>query len=297
MSRSGPVARYLDTAPPEALFVLSAVSQYVGAAIAVTLFDQVAPRTVAWLRVVGAALAVLAVSHSELRRRWRRRELGAAALFGLATAGMNLCFYLAIDRIDLGKSVAIEFIGPICVAAAMTRTVRNAVALGLAAAGVFVLGGAELGENRAGLAFLLAASALWAMYIVIGSRVAGLGRGLGGLGLGLAIGAAALVPIGAPGSGAVWRSPGLLGLCLVVGVFSNAIGYGIDQHVLRRIAVRRFSLLLALLPVTAVAVGAIALSQYPSVTDGIGIAGVLAAVILQERESRLTSAPAPSEAP
>jgi threonine/homoserine efflux transporter RhtA len=34
-------------------------------------------------------------------------------------------------------------------------------------------------------------------------------------------------------------------------VFSNAIGYGIDQHVLRRIPIRRFSVLLALLPVTA----------------------------------------------
>ncbi len=35
---------------------------------------------------------------------------------------MNTFFYLAIDRTDLGKSVAIEFIGPIAVAAAMTRT-------------------------------------------------------------------------------------------------------------------------------------------------------------------------------
>ena len=46
-----------------------------------------------------------------------RRAVGAAAIFGIATALMNLFFYLAIDRIDLGKSVVIEFIGPIAVAA------------------------------------------------------------------------------------------------------------------------------------------------------------------------------------
>ena len=47
----------------------------------------------------------------------RLAELGAAAVFGIATALMNLLFYLAIDRLPLGKGVAIEFIGPIAVAA------------------------------------------------------------------------------------------------------------------------------------------------------------------------------------
>ena len=61
----------------------------------------------------------------------------------------------------------------------------------------------------------------------------------------------------------MWTTPRLLIACLVVGVFSNAIGYGIDQHVLRRIPVRRFSVLLALLPVTAVAIGWVALDQRP----------------------------------
>ena len=59
---TGAVSRYLDTASPEGLFVLSAVAQYVGATIAVLLFDRVAPQTVAWVRVLGAAAAVLAVS-------------------------------------------------------------------------------------------------------------------------------------------------------------------------------------------------------------------------------------------
>jgi inner membrane transporter RhtA len=67
-------------------------------------------------------------------------------------------------------------------------------------------------------------------------------------------------------------------------VFSNAIGYGIDQHVLRRIPVRRFSVLLALLPVTAMTIGFIALGQVPTPIDLVGVALVLSGVITQERD-------------
>ena len=273
----------LRSFPPEALFLVSAISQYIGAAIAVSIFDEVAPQTVAWLRVLGAAGVLLLVSRP-WRMRWTRDQLVAVSAFGVATALMNVCFYLGLDRIDLGKGVTIEFIGPIAVAAFTTRSRRNAGALGFAVAGVLVLGGVEVDDNLVGLLFILAASALWAIYIVIGSRVAQVDRGVAGLGLGLAIGAVAITPIGAPGSGAVWFEPRLLVLCLLVGVFSNAIGYGIDQFTLRRIPIRRFSLLLALLPVTAVAVGWIALGQEPSTIDLMGIALVLVGVVVQERD-------------
>jgi inner membrane transporter RhtA len=280
---SGPVTHWLNTTQPEALFVLSAVAQYVGAVIAVGLFDQVEPQTVAWFRVIGAAVALVAVSRA-WRERWTRSELGAAALFGIATALMNMFFYLAIERIDLGKAVTIEFIGPIAVAAVATRSVRNAVALLFAIAGVVVLGGGEIEGNAVGLLFIGLASAMWAAYIVIGSRVARLDRGVAGLGIGLAIGALVIAPAGAPWSGDVWTSPQLLALCLLVGVFSNAIGYGIDQFTMRRIPIRRFSLLLALLPVTASLIGWLVLDQQPSGIEAVGIALVLVGVMVQERE-------------
>ena len=147
---------------------------------------------------------------------------------------MNTFFYLAIDRTDLGKSVAIEFIGPITVAAVMTRTARNAGALALAALGVVVLGGVELDGNAAGMVYLLAASACWAAYIVVGSRVAqqrprhGRPRRRAG----------DRRPRPDPVRRArqrrrCGRRPACSLACLLVGVFSNAIAYGIDQHVLR----------------------------------------------------------------
>jgi inner membrane transporter RhtA len=269
--------------PPEGLFVVSAISQYVGAAIAIGVFDRVEPQTVAWFRVMGAAVALLAFSPG-FHRGWTRRDLAGATVFGIATAAMNLTFYLAIARVDLGKSVAIEFIGPIVVAAVMTRSVRNAVALVFAVIGVVTLGGVELGDNALGVAFILASSALWAVYIVVGSRVARNRSGVAGLGVGLAIGTVVLAPTGAPWSGPVWVSPSLLLLCCATGVFSNAIGYGIDQHVMRRIPIRRFSLLLATLPVSALLVGWVALGQRPSPLDVAGITMVLIGVAIQERD-------------
>ena len=280
---SGPIARWLSKTQPEALFVLSAVAQYIGAVIAVLLFDQVEPQTVAWFRIIGASIALLVVSRG-WRSGWTRPQLVSVAVFGITTALMNICFYLAIDRIDLGKGVTIEFIGPITVAAIATRSIRNGVALAFAIVGVVVLGGVEVADNLDGLFFILLASALWAGYIVLGSRVAQVDRGVAGLGLGLCIGAVVTTPIGAPWSGPVWLSPTLLAACLLVGVFSNAIGYGIDQFTMRRIPIRRFSLLLALLPVTASVIGWIVLGQQPSALDVIGITLVLVGVAVQERD-------------
>jgi inner membrane transporter RhtA len=276
----------LYAAPPEALFVLSGVSQYVGAVIAVRLFDELAPAPSAWLRVIGATLWLSMFSLGQFRRggRFTGAQLRSAAALGIVTAFMNLTFYLAIDRLHLGKGVAIEFIGPITVAALTTRSRRNAVALALATLGVVVLSGIEIDDQPLGLLFIFLAAACWAGYVVLSARVAQYDRGVAGLAVGLGFGALVLAPFGIAQSGPAWSDPRLLGLCLLIGLFSNAIAYGIDQYTLRRIPVRRFSVLLALLPVTATVFGFLFLDQTPSVPDLVGIGLVLAGVAAQQRD-------------
>jgi inner membrane transporter RhtA len=197
---------------------------------------------------------------------------------------MNTFFYLAIDRLPLGKGVTIEFIGPITVAALRTRTSRNTLALVLAAIGVVVLGGVELGNEPLGLVFILVASLMWAGYIVLGSRVALGDRGVAGLGLGLLIGGVVVAPIGAVDAAGAFSSVRIVVLCALVGMLSNAIGYGIDQSTMRRIPVRRFSVMLALLPVSAAVFGFLFLGQTPTGVDFVGMALVLGGVAIQERE-------------
>ena len=266
--------------------MLSGVSQYVGAVVAVRLFDELAPAPSAWLRVIGATLWLSMFSLGQFRRggRFTGAQWRSAAALGIVTAFMNLTFYLAIDRLHLGKGVAIEFIGPITVAALTTRSRRNAAALALATLGVIVLSGIEIDDEPLGLLFIFLAAACWAGYVVLSARVAQYDRGVAGLAVGLGFGALVLAPFGIAQSGPAWSDPRLIGLCLLIGLFSNAIAYGIDQYTLRRIPVRRFSVLLALLPVTATVFGFLFLDQTPSVPDLVGIGLVLAGVAAQQRD-------------
>ena len=274
----------MRTASPEALYVLSGIAQYSGAVIAIQLFDEgISPSTVAVFRVLLGAIPILLISwHGRLP--WTRDDLKAAAIFGIVTALMNISFYNAAARLPLGKSVLIEFIGPIAIAAYYTRTRRNAAALALAVSGVAVLSGAEIGGDPLGLFFIFLASALWAAYILLGRRVASLDRGLDGLGVGLVIGGLATLPIGWADVAEVLTTPRLLWLCFLIGLLSSAIGYGIDQVVLRRIPMRRFAVLLALLPVSAMVLGAVALDQTPTPVDLVGAVLVITGVLVQERD-------------
>ena len=257
--------------------MVGAVSQYLGAAVAATLFDELAPGGVALLRVLGAAAMIVLLRRS-WRRRWEPAVLGRAAAFGVSLAAMNLCFYLAMDRLPLGNAVAIEFIGPIAVAAAGARTLRSAGALVLAVAGVLVLAGVEAEGTGPGVAFALLAGAFWAGYILLGHRVAHSPAAVDGLGLGMLAGAVAISPFGAAAVGGVLDSPLVLVLAVTTGLLSNVIPYRIDQSVMRRVDPHRFALLQALLPVTAAVVGLAALAQVPSGQEAIGIGLVIVAI-------------------
>ena len=268
--------------PAETFFVLGAISQYIGAAWAVKTFDELDARAVAWLRVVFAALIAVALARA-WQRTWTRAELRRTIPFGVVLAFMNLFFYLAIERLPLGTAVAIEFIGPIAVAAWGSRS-RNAVlSLLLAFAGVALLSEISFRGDPLGLLFIGLAAVCWAGYIILGHRFAGGATGLGGLGLAMGVGAIALIPIAGPVSGPAWGDLGLLGVLAVVGLLSNVVPYGLDQIVMRRLDPSRFALLLALLPVTAAIIGAIALSQNPTPVELVGIALVVAGIATRDR--------------
>ena len=277
--------RAVSAAPPEVLFVAAGISMYCGAAVAVHLFDDLGPAGVAWWRVFGAGMMLLVLRRS-WRAGWTRRQLLLAGLFGSVTAGMNTCFYLAIARLPLGTTVAIEFLGPVAVAALGSRTRRSWTALLLAAAGVGVLADVQLEANAAGLAFALAAAALWAAYIVLGARGAGEARAVDGLTIGMLIGAVVIAPVGLGPALGVVGAWWLVLPALATALLSNVVPYAIDQVVLRRIPRARFALLLALLPVTATVIGVVALRQTPGAVEGMGIALVVAGIAVSERRQR-----------
>jgi inner membrane transporter RhtA len=279
------------TFSPEAIFVIGGLIQNVGSILAKYLFAEVEPATVAWFRVTFAAIVLLAVSWKQwvpraaMARPWDRQDLLAAGVFGVSIAMMNMFFYLGISRLEFGKGLTIEFLGPVAVAALRRRTRRNAIAVAAVVLGVCLLSGIELGDNALGVVFILCASTMWATYIVVGSRVARQDRGLAGLGVGLVLGSVVLAPFGLPHSLPVFSHLRLLGLCCLVGLLSSVIGYSLDQHVMRRIPDHRFALLLALIPVTGAFFAFVVLDETPAPIDFVGIAFVLAGVIYQQRDA------------
>jgi inner membrane transporter RhtA len=279
-------------AAPEALFVASAISLYAGASLAVNLFDYLDPPAVAWLRVSGAALIVVGWTRpwrQLTQRRWSRRELFIAGAFGINLALMNLSFYMAIDRLQLGTAVAIEYMGPIAVAVWLSRTRRNTASLAVATVGVVLLSEVTLAGEPVGFAFAALSASLWAGYIVLGARVATGPASLQGLGLGMALGALVIAPIGVPFLGPLADRWWLLPAGLTVGLLSNAIPYAIDQVVFRRLSPGRFALLTALLPATAALMGFAILSQVPAATEAAGIALVVVAIAARDRSGEQPS--------
>ena len=259
---------------------------YVGAALAVGLFDRVSATAVAVLRVMGAALVLLAWRRPG-PSAWRGIRLGRAVAFGLATALMNIAFYEAIARLPLGTAVAIEFCGPVVVAAVASRRPRDVAAVVLAALGVLLIADVRWSGSPSGVVWALAAATMWAAYIVLGKRVASAGNGLDEMAVGFAVAALLLSPlllVGGASSTAALADPAVLLLGAGLGVLSSVVPYVLDQIVLRRVGQARFAVLLALLPATATVVGLVGLAQVPSLGEAAGIAAVVAAVALRSRD-------------
>ncbi|MGB3440972.1 MAG: EamA family transporter [Actinophytocola sp.] len=255
---------------------------YFGAAVAVWLFDVVNPASVAWLRQLGASVVLLAWRRPG-RAAWRGKVFWLAALYGVVTAVMNVAFYEALHRLPLGTAVALEFVGPVLVAAFGSRSVRDVGALLLVVFGVVLIADVRWAGSTLGVLFALSAAVLWAGYIVLSKRVASLGLGVDGLAVGFGVATVLLSPL-AIGTGPVWTSPWLLVMGVGVGVLSTVVPYVLDQIVLRRTGQASFALLLALLPVTATVIGLVVLRQVPSLPEALGILAVVIGLTMRTRD-------------
>jgi len=286
--------------PAPLLFVVSGLTQYLGAALAVGIFGVVAASTVAWLRIAVAAV-VLVVWQRPWRIRWQPADLRTAVVFGVVLAVMNVAFYIAIDHLPLGTAVAIEFLGPVAVAAVTGRGWRDRVGIAIAAVGVVLLAGVSLDTGPdavVGLVAIGVAAACWAAYILLGRRVARAATGgVTGLAVAMAAGALLLSPFLAGGAGPVLHDWRLAALVVAIAVCSSVVPYALEQVVLRRVRAATFAVLLAMLPATAAVIGAVVLRQVPHGLEVVGLLLVSGAIVLTglDREDAPTDeAPPPA---
>jgi inner membrane transporter RhtA len=278
---AGAVGRTVGWLPPHAYFVASAVFHYLGPAFAVLLFARVDVLGVAWLRIASAAAIFLV-----WRRPWRYfvrlsvNERWILVALGAVLGAMNASFYLAIARLPLSTVGAIEFIGPIGLAALGARTRRNLLALTLAILGVYLLTRVRFGGQPLGFVLAFANCALFVLYIVLAHRIAqgGAGAGVDGLAAAMLIALVVVMPIGIVGAIPAFSHPLLLGAGIGVGVCSSVIPYVTDQLAMARLSRATYALLLALLPATATVIGLVVLAQLPSRAELLGIGLVVLGV-------------------
>lgn len=266
----------------------SVISLQFGAAFASQLFSQIGAPGATALRLGIAALMLAVV----VRPKFRQETI----VLGLTMAGMNGTFYLALDRIPLGVAVTIEFLGPLGLAAILSRRARDFVWVGLALVGVVILGVREYTGARLdliGVVLALLAAAFWACYVLAGRKLATEGLGTGGLAGASLIAAALTLPYGLSTAGTTLFEPKILLLGTLVALLASAIPYTLEIRALKTLQASTFGVVLALEPAAAALAGAVLLGQHLSVISLCAIGLVITAGV----GAALRKAPAPRETP
>lgn len=247
------------------LFILgSCFSLQFGAALATQLFPAIGSWGTTALRLGIAAIVLLVIVRPKVHR-FTRQQWIAVIIFGVVIGAMNGAFYASIERIPLGTAVAIEFLGPLTVAAVLStrRTDLLWVLLALGGVGLFGVesftGAASL--DLLGVVFALVAAVFWGLYVLSSAKVGQLVPGQDGLAVAMAVGALAILPLGAEGAVAGVMDLRLLGLAAGTALLASVLPYTLELAALRRLPRHVFGIMLSLEPVVALLAGMLLIGQ------------------------------------
>lgn len=252
------------------------LSNQLGAGIGAHAFPVIGPAGVVAVRQLVAAAVLLPAARPPFHRfTWR--QWWPVLLLGAATALMNVCLYMAIDRIGLGLAVTLEFLGPLAVALLSSRS-RWDLLCGIGAGvGVYVLVMPGPASDLAGILIGLGGAAGWAAYILL-NRVAG--QRLPGL---QAPAAASLVSLAlyVPVALHLLASGSFTGQALMyaaaAGILCSVVPYAADLIALRFVPAGFFGVFMSINPILAALSGMVVLGQVLVLHEWLGIALVVAA--------------------
>lgn len=269
-SRRAPVG-----VPPWALAVAAILSVQLGSALSVSLIATVGSAGTAWLRLGIGAVVFLALARPPLRSV-RRRDVPGLLGLGVTTGIQTIAFLAAIERIPLGTSVAVEFLGPVTVAAVRAHSRRALVWPVVALAGVVLLTQPWQGSvDAAGLAFAGVAAVGWAGYILLTRHVGDRFTGITGLSLTVPVAAVTAAVAGVP-QAAGHLSLGVLAAAVGLAVLLPVLPYALEMSALRRMTPTAFGTLMALEPAVGLLLGLVVLHQRPT---AVQVAGILLVVL------------------
>ena len=263
--------------PPVPAVLLAIISVQGGAAIAKGLFPVVGAAGTASLRIGLSALMLLVAVRPRLGQL-RAAQWRAVVPYGVALGLMNFLFYCALARVPLGLGVTLEFVGPLLVAMAGSRRWLDVLWAVLAGAGIALIapwGGH--GIDPVGMLLALAAGGCWAIYIVLGGRVAEVLPGNTAVAIGMLFATAAVLPFGLAGGQLATLTPQLLGLGAALALLSSALPFTLEMQALKRLPTRTFSILMSVEPAAAALCGWLFLGEHLSAAQWLAVLLVMAA--------------------
>jgi inner membrane transporter RhtA len=261
--------------PPWGLAMTAMLSVQLGSALSVHLISAVGPAGTAWLRLSMGALIFVALTRPPLRAV-RRHDVAALLGLGATTGLVTTLFLAAIARIPLGTAVAIEFLGPLTVAAIRSGSRRTLAWPALAALGVALLTQPwHGGVNPVGMVFAGLAAIGWATYILLTQRIGDRFAGIGGLSITIPIAAVTAAVAGIP-EAAGHITFGIVAAAAGLAVLLPVLPFSLELLALRKMTPTAFGTLMALEPAFGVLLGLLVLHQTPSATQ---VAGMLLVVL------------------
>jgi inner membrane transporter RhtA len=263
--------------------MVSLITLCAGTSLAKGLFPFVGAEGTTTYRLVFSTLLLMAFWRP-WRRAWTWADVPILVLFGATLGLMNLLFYNAIKTVPFGLAIAVEFTGPLAVALWSSKKPLDFVWIVLAVAGmglILPLGNASGADMQAaaidpvGIAYALGAGACWAVYIVVGQRVADR-IGAFATPMGMLVAALLVTPVGISVAGSSLLNPEWMLAGLGIALLSSAIPYSLEMYSLKHLPKQTFSILLSLEPAVGALAGWLVLSEQLS-TQQLGAIGLIMA--------------------
>jgi inner membrane transporter RhtA len=277
---------------PVWLVLFGILSVQFGAGIAKTLFDEVAPTTIVWLRLATSAVVLLAIARPAVRGR-TGRDWRVVLAFGLVLGLMNWSIYQSFARIPIGLAVTLEFVGPLTLAVMGSRQLQDLVWVGLAGLGVLLLGLQPADLTWAGVLFALLAGACWAAYILLSAQTGRRWQGVEGLAVASLVATVLLSPVTLGRYADQLTDGRILVLGALVGLLSSVIPYTCELIALRTMRPAVFSILMSLEPAAAALAGLVVVHELLSPVQLLAMACVVVASVGATRSGATISEPVP----
>lgn len=257
----------------------AATSNQIGAAVGAHAFGTIGPAGVVVVRQFVALAVLLPVARPDFRRfTWA--QWWPSIILGIVVATMNLTLYVSIDRVGLGTAITLEFLGPLAVALASSRTRLDlACAVGVCV-GVYVLVLPEPRSDFFGLGMGVLAAACWAAYIVLNRLLGARLPGLQATATATTVSALVYLPVAVIliASGTL-RGSGI-GYAVFAGIFCSVVPFSADLIALRWVPPQLFGVFMSVHPVLGALAGLVILGQVLGLHAWAGIGVVVASNVV-----------------